>query len=260
MNLLAAPRPDDIVRYMMGQPLDFDPGTKFVYSNLGYLVLGRIIEAVTGQRYEQWVRQNVLAPVGITRMELGRGLPEDRAKDEVQYFDSRKRTGACLYPPRVGQRVPLPDGANNIEGYEAHGGWIASAVDLVRFSSAFDIENKSPLLNAKSIREMWARPAGAAGLGAKNQPRASYYGCGWNVRPTGTGNKLNAWHTGLIPGTSTLLVRRHDNLNWAVLFNTEANAERKVLADLIDGPMHDAANAVKKWPTVDLFSKYASGT
>ena len=260
MNLLAAPRPDDIVRYMMGQPLDFDPGTKFVYSNLGYLVLGRIIEAVTGQRYEQWVRQNVLAPVGITRMELGRGLPEDRAAGEVQYFDSRKRTGTCLYPPKVGTRVPLPDGANNIEGYEAHGGWIASAVDLVRFASAFDVENKSPLLNAKSIREMWAQARRRGWIGPTNQPKASYYGCGWNVRPTGSGGKLNAWHTGLIPGTSTLLVRRHDNLNWAVLFNTEANAERKVLADLIDGPMHDAANAVKKWPTVDLFSKFASGT
>ena len=56
--------------------------------------------------------------------------------------------------------MPLPDGANNIEGYEAHGGWIASAVDLVRFASAFDVGNKSPLLNGQVDPEMWARPDG----------------------------------------------------------------------------------------------------
>ena len=49
--------PEFIVRYMMGQPLDFDPGTKYSYSNLGYLVLGRIIEAVTGEKYERTSRK-----------------------------------------------------------------------------------------------------------------------------------------------------------------------------------------------------------
>ena len=192
MKLPGAPTPDDIVRYMMGKPLDFDPGTKYVYSNLGYLVLGRIIEAVTGQRYELWMKEHVLAPVGIHEMQLGRGLLRHRAKGEVHYYDSRKRTGPCLYPPRVGEQVPLPDGANNIEGYEAHGGWIASAVDLVRFAHAFDAGAKSPLLSAASIREMWARPAGAAGFNAKNKPRAVYYGCGWNVRPVWRGRQTNS--------------------------------------------------------------------
>jgi CubicO group peptidase (beta-lactamase class C family) len=260
MKLAGAPTPDDIVRYMMGQPLDFDPGEKMVYSNLGYLVLGRVIEPVTGQKYEPWVKKNVLAPVGAARMLLGKGLPENRVKGEVKYYDSKKRIGTCLYPPKTGQQVPLPDGANNIEGYEAHGGWVASAVDLVRFASAFDNDKKSPLLSATAIKEMWARPAGAAGFDQKDKPKASYYGCGWSVRPVGAAGKANAWHNGLIPGTSTLLVRRNDGLNWAVLFNTEANADGKVLSNLIDSPMHDAATAVKKWPSSDLFEKFLPGT
>lgn len=260
MKLSAAPTPDDIVRYMMGKPLDFDPGAKYAYSNLGYLVLGRMIETITNQKYESWVKQHVLAPIGVTAMRLGRGLPENRAKGEVNYYDSKKRTGPCLYPPKVGERVPLPDGANNIEGYEAHGGWIASAIDLVRFACAFDSGKRSPLLAAKSIQEMWARPAGAAGYGPKNQPKASYYGCGWSVRPVGDSGRVTAWHTGLIPGTSTLLVRRHDGFNWAVLFNTEANAEGKTLSTLIDSPMHESAAAVQKWPTIDLFAKFPTGT
>ena len=41
--------------------------------------------------------------------------------------DAKRATGVCLYPPRAGERVPFPDGAGNLEGYEAHGGWVASA-------------------------------------------------------------------------------------------------------------------------------------
>ncbi len=245
MKLNAAPTPEDVVRYMMGKPVDFDPGTRYAYSNLGFLVLGRVIETVTGAKYEPWVRKHVLTPVQADGMYLGLGLPENRTPAEVTYYDSKQRTGPCLYAPRKGEQVPLPDGANNIEGYEAHGGWVASAIDLVRFSSAFDEANKSPLLSRESIKEMWAPPPHAA----KNSE--TYYACGWNVRPiAGKGNdKRNAWHSGLIPGTSTILVRRWDGLNWAVLFNTEASHEGKVLSGLIDLPMHIAADAVESWPS-----------
>ena len=256
LELVGPPAADDVVRYMLGQPLDFDPGAKMAYSNLGYLVLGRAIETVTGQKYEPWVKKNVLAPLGITAMALGRGVPEKRAKGEVSYYDAKKRTGTCLYPPRAGEKVPLPDGAQNVEGYEAHGGWVASAVDLVRFACAFDYGKKSPLLSADSIKEMWARPEGAAGFDAEKKPRPAYYGCGWNVRPVGDGGETTAWHAGLISGTSTLLVRRHDGLNWAVLFNTDANSDGKQPSSLIDVPMHTAADAVKTWPAGDLFEKY----
>ncbi|MBN9120654.1 MAG: beta-lactamase family protein, partial [Planctomycetes bacterium] len=137
LQLDGPPSPDDVVRYMMGRPLDFAPGARMAYSNLGYLVLGRVIEAATGQRYEPWVVANVLRPCGAGGMRLARGVPEKRAAAEVRYHDSQNRTGRCLYPPRVGQKVPLPDGAENVEAFEAHGGWVSSAVDLVRFASAF---------------------------------------------------------------------------------------------------------------------------
>ncbi len=256
LGLGGPPSPDDIVRYMMGRPLDFEPGAKMVYSNFGYLVLGRIIEAVTRQRYEAWVKKHVLAPVNVVDMSLGKGLLRNRAKGEVHYYDSQKRTAPCLYAPRAGQLVPLPDGAENIEGFEAHGGWIASAVDLVRFACAFDYGHKSPLLSANGIKQMWARPQGAAGHDASGKPKAAYYGCGWSVRPIGNTGRANTWHNGLIAGTSTLLVRRWDGLNWAVLFNTDANASGKPPADLIDGPMHRAADEVKTWPDEDLFGKF----
>ncbi|HEY1190620.1 MAG TPA: serine hydrolase domain-containing protein [Gemmata sp.] len=258
LKLDGPPTPGDVVRYMMGRPLDFDPGARFAYSNLGYLVLGRVIESVTGQGYEPWVKQNVFKAVGTHTPVLARALPENRPKAEVAYRDSKDRKGPCLYPPRTGQRVPLPDGAQNVEGFEAHGGWLASAVDLVRFASALDTDRKSPLLSADTIKEMWARPEGEAGFTPDKKPRDVYYGCGWSVRPVGNKGRLNAWHNGLISGTSTLLVRRWDGLNWAVLFNTDASPDGKQPSALIDGLMHVAADAVKKWPGGDLFEEFSS--
>jgi CubicO group peptidase (beta-lactamase class C family) len=226
--------PEAVVRYALGRPLDFDPGTKYAYSNVGYLLLGRAIESAGGRTYEEYIRTEVLKPVGVTRAALGRALPENRAKGEVGYFDMKKRTGPCVYPPRVGKQVPLPDGQFNLEGFEAHGGWIASAPDLVRFANAFHDPAACKLLSEKSIATMWERP--------KVTEEGAYYGCGWQVRSVEKG--INVWHTGLIMGTAALLVRRHDGLVWAVLFNASHDPDGKYLAEVIDPLVHKAAAGV----------------
>lgn len=248
--------PEHVVRYMMGRPLDFDPGARHAYSNLGYLVLGRVVEAVTGQPYEAYVRKEVLAPLGVKSARLGRALAENRLEGEVRYYDRGGRFGPAVVPPRVGQPVPFPYGAENFEAFEAHGGWVASAVDLVKFAAAFDDPAACPVLSAKSIGAMWARPDGAAGRGADGKPAAAYYGCGWMVRPVGAAGKRNAWHTGFIAGTEALLVRRHDGLTWALLFNTHNSPDGKSLAGLIDGRLHEAADRVKVWPKADQFGEF----
>jgi CubicO group peptidase (beta-lactamase class C family) len=245
-------KPEHVVRYMMAQPLDFDPGERYAYSNLGYLVLGRVIEAVTGRPYEQYVRENVFAPLGVRTMKLGRALAEHRDSNEVKYYDVKNRKGPSIYPPHVGKPVPIQYGAQNFEGYEAHGGWIASAADLCRFAAAFDDSTKSRLLRQATVKEMWARPSGAAGYEPDGKPKASYYGLGWLVRPIGNAGKVNAWHSGNIAGTRALLVRRWDGLDWAVLFNTDQSGDGKSLADLIDSRLHDAARQVKTWPDEDV--------
>src|ERR1700734_757216 len=66
-------------------PLTNAPGTQFIYSNFGYCVLGRVIEQVTGQPYASWVQANVLAPCGISTMQIGANSERDRASTEVVY-------------------------------------------------------------------------------------------------------------------------------------------------------------------------------
>ncbi len=244
----AAVTPLQIIQSMLGRKLDFDPGQRYAYSNLGYLILGRIIEQANGQPYETYVREHVLAPLGIRQMQLGRALRDNQLPGEVCYYDSQGRTGTCLYPPLEGKPVPLCYGAENFENFEAHGGWIASASDLVRFAAAFADSEHSLLLKPESLQTMWAPPAGPAGHQADGTLKSLYYGCGWNVRPAKS-SRYTAWHGGYIAGSEALLVRRWDGLIWAVLFNTAGDLEEgKSLVGRIDPLLHAAAAEVKEWP------------
>jgi CubicO group peptidase (beta-lactamase class C family) len=247
--------PETIIRFMIGLPLDFAPGERYAYSNLGYLVLGRLVAALGGGEYEARVRERVLRPLGLTGPRLGRSAVDAGAESEVHYYDRRARTVPAVAGPRIGARVPIPYGGLNIEGFEAHGGWIASAIDLVRFACAFDDPARSPLLGAESVGMMFARPDGRAGHEADGTATPTYYGCGWSVRPIGS-RGLNTWHVGHFIGTSSLLVRRWDGLDWAVLFNMDSDADGVRLAPAIDPLVHHAADRVRRWPDVDLFETY----
>src|ERR1043165_3823213 len=81
---------EDIIRYMLGKPLQNDPGTKYAYSNFGYCVLGRVVEKITGQSYTSYIQKELLAPLNIHSIELGRSLPKDRNAREPVYLDPDK--------------------------------------------------------------------------------------------------------------------------------------------------------------------------
>ena len=248
--------PRQIISYTMGKPLDFNPGTAYAYSNFGYCVLGRVIEAVTGKPYHEVVRERILAPLGIRGMQLGKNLLKDRAPGEVKYYDGKQRMGRAICGPKIGAEAPLPYGVECIESMDANGGWIASAVNLVRFATALDDPKRCPILSEESIRTMLAPPPGAVGHGPKGQPKESYYACGWDVRPSRQAEKYTKWHGGLLAGSSTLLVCRDDGIDWAVLFNRDAGKDGKEYAGLIDPLLHKPASEIKDWPEFDLFPRF----
>ena len=246
--------PDLIIRSMLRHKLDFDPGARYAYSNFGYCLLGRLIEKVTGEPYGRAVHETVLRPLGVTPrgMRLGRTLPQFRAPGEVHYYDKNLTARAVVGRP-TGRPVPGPYGAWSLEAMDAHGGWLASAPALVRFASAFDQPARCKVLSVGAIATMFKRPPGPAGFLLDGTPRAAYYACGWQVRPV-RGGGANTWHNGSLDGTSSILVRRSDGLNWAVLFNTRNTPDGEEPAGAIDGLVHKAADAVSRWPDKDLFS------
>lgn len=239
--------PDTIIRFMLGRKLDFDPGAKFAYSNFGYSLLGRVIEKRTGMSYEKATRKLVLQPAGITAMQLGRSRVKDRAEDEVRYYHHPDAERIASVFPYEKEKVAWPDGGFFVEAFDSHGGWIASAVDLVRFVTAIDGQRGKRLLSPASVKQMLAGPKPRVSKDA-----AVHYGLGWNVRPKG--DDANWWHTGSIPGTNTLLVRGHNGLCWAVLFNARPK-ELRTLRTALDRGLWQASREVKKWPQHDLFEK-----
>ena len=175
----------------------------------------------------------------------------------MTYYDSRHRTGRAISGPKIGGQSPLPYGVECIETMDANGGWIASAVDLVRFAAALDDPKRCPILSEESIGAMLAPPPGAVGHGPKGRQKPTYYACGWDVRPAlRQPDKYTKWHGGMLAGSSTLLVCRDDGIDWAVLFNSDAGKDGKEFAGLIDPLLHKPASEIKDWPEINLFPRF----
>ena len=122
LHLTGPARPVDVVRYMIGQPLQFDPGERSVYSNFGYCVLGRVIEKATGLTYAEAVQKRICAPIGVTDLKLGRNNSKERDPHEVWY--------------------PVADNAFSLDVMDAHGGLIASAPGLCQFLAHYWINGE----------------------------------------------------------------------------------------------------------------------
>lgn len=245
----------DVLRFALTRKLDFEPGTKHVYANVGYLMLGLMIEKVSRLSYEQYVRTAILSPLGIKQMRLAKTLPNDRADGEVQYRDSKERTGRSVMGLKETDPVPFPYGIERIENLAAVGGWLASSVDMVRFASGLFFPPTKEVLTRKTLQSMFAPPE----IAGEEKPRGNqaYYACGWLVR-SAKGDVLpwTCWHNGSLTGVSSLMVSRADGVTWAVLFNQDSAPDGTAYATKIDGPLHAPASEIKNWPEKDLFADY----
>jgi CubicO group peptidase (beta-lactamase class C family) len=208
-QIQGAPTPvadSTLLRFLLAKNLNYTPGTRFAYSNMGYLALGKIVEKVTGQSYEAWVRSALLVPAGALEAHLGRDLPAGRLEREVEYQSSYQMP-ACN---GSGRQVPAAYGGFHLEAMSAHGGWVCSARDLVRLQLAAEGNaTRSGLLAPATLAAM-AAPSGVAAGYAK----------GWQVNQAG-----NRWHSGLLDGTATYLVRTAGTHTWAILLNSCPNTE-----------------------------------
>ncbi len=238
---------ETIIRYMMGQPLSFTPGTSFSYSNFGYNVLGRVIEAVTGRTYEDYVKYHILQPMGILGMRIGHTRLEERASGEVMYYDYPG--GGLTHSVFGGRRVSWPYGAWYLEAMDSHGGWIVSAIDMMRFVTHVDGHpDPKDILQSSTIEAMVSRPSLSYWSGS-----AYYYALGWNVRPKTV--DANWWHTGSFDGSTCILVRAYNGLSWFAVVNTRPRNSSKFKSAL-DSAMWEAVRGVTQWPLHDLFGEH----
>jgi CubicO group peptidase (beta-lactamase class C family) len=215
-----------IAKTLAERPLDHNPGDSYAYSNFGYCLLGRVIEQVVGRvtsvsSYEAHVRADMLSPCGIEDMRIAGNMLSDLQEDEARY------QGAGDEPYEI-----------NVARMDSHGGWIASAIDMVNFIGHVDGSREPRLVSPESLRKM-TQPS------AQSTQAGEPYGRGWMI------NGSNWYHNGKLPGTATVMVRTESGLAWTILTNVNRPSDNNKLStsDVIDRLGWDLVNMVTDWQT-----------
>jgi N-acyl-D-amino-acid deacylase len=247
LGVPAPAAPEHIIRWMAGQPLDFDPGAGYAYSNFGYCVLGRLIERVTGQSYGDYV-QALLAPLGLSSLALGATHFAGRLPGEAAYYPSTD-FAPSVFAANQGQRVPESYGGWYLEAMDAHGGWVGSAPDLLKFAGALDAAGPAALLSPASVRALFAPPPAPAYAFSHARYPNGHYACGWAVDVPAPGRVGQQHHNGMLPGSASVLRRRDDGIIWSALFNRAEGRKKQYLGAFVVELMAQALEQVERWPS-----------
>jgi CubicO group peptidase (beta-lactamase class C family) len=147
---------DEAIEIAAEAPLAFSPGEQFSYNQTGYVMLGRIIEKLTGKSYPQFLRERFFQPLGMTASSFGNSqavIP--RRAESYRRDDDRLQRFVTNYEP-----FTYPGAGLN-----------ASVVDLAKFDIAL---SSGKLLRRATLEEMWAP------IRLKNGSTHDY-GLGWSV-------------------------------------------------------------------------------
>lgn len=188
MGIPSPPGRSNTLRYILGQPLQVDPGAEYHYSNIGYLTLGLIVEHLSGQPLIEFVHDRVLGPLGVEESEhlAGRTFAADQNPREPRYHSPAGATN--VYEPN-GASVPWAYGGWDHEARVGQGGQITTTRTLLAF------------LNERYIS--------GPSIGAPLPP---------DLNP---GYRRN--HTGSLSGTESLARQRGDGISYAVIFNKRSS-------------------------------------
>ena len=226
---------DSYCKFVATRKLHFEPGTRSSYSNMGYMFLTKVIEAVSGHSYEDFVCNKVLIPAGITDMHIGKSHLADRRINEVKYYEAEE---SKLIPAfdGSGRMMPKPYGGNPIELLSAAGGWIASSVELAKLLAVIDGFRNNPdilphnLINQMTVNEKTKGPLG------------------WKV----VKNNGDWIRTGSMAGTSAIVKRQSNGFCWVVIINSSSWKGPRLPA-YVNYMMGKIEKKNLNWPKNDLF-------
>lgn len=133
LGLDEPPTTRDFARYVLGQPLQYEPGERHVYSNFGYALLGLVVEAESGQSLPAYVREQFFGGDPPDPFYEGRALPENRRDREVAYESASNCPNAAELDRS--EQVPCADGGFLVGALGGAGGLVTSARTLVAFAA-----------------------------------------------------------------------------------------------------------------------------
>lgn len=232
-NIDGPPDIETVIKWTLTQPLQYTPGTDQAVANITYLILGRIVEKVTGMEYEKYVRENIFAPIGITRPRILFTRKKNKFKNEVTYYPSDNTLVESIFPD-VQEKVNNAYGAIDLRIFNSAAGWTASVVDLVKFGTYIDGDKNTPEILPENLQKFMVTDTGKG------------YGAGWYHRN-------DTWfHTGAFPGVRTYLeIDPENELVIAVAINRD-NISMNWLLPVVKNMKLEEIN----WPDRDLFKEY----
>jgi CubicO group peptidase (beta-lactamase class C family) len=177
---------EEIARVVLAAPPNFAPGTKWSYSNSGYVLLGMIVRRITGESYDAFLAHRVFVPLGMTatRRDTPDEIVAGRASGYLWYGPAGMHNGDFL---------------KYLMTNHGDRGLLSTALDLARWDAAL---SNDKLLTASTRDAMWQRVSLADG-------RTSGYGLGWFVDSV-RGHR-HVYHPGGAPGTAAILARYPDD-------------------------------------------------
>jgi CubicO group peptidase (beta-lactamase class C family) len=189
------------VKSVWDEKMDFHPGTRFSYSNTGYVILGQIIERASGQPWEQFLAEQIFAPAGMTQTRA------DSSTTIVPMRASGYKSpeGKTLNADYINMQVPSVAGA-----------LLSTTSDLFKWDRALA---SATILSPASIEKMFT-------------PDKEDYAYGWVI--TKRAGKTIQGHDGGIDGFSTSLLRiPSDGTLIVVLSNFEDGKTEEVRRGLL---------------------------
>lgn len=200
---------DEFMREILKAPLEYPPGTKALYSNPSYSIVAAIVEKVSGQSYESFVKEQFLIPAGLTNTAF--------------YADARR-----LNPALVARGF---NGTTEIERLSYNRGWgvigasgiLTSVNDLYKWELAL---RGDKILSAKSKEKLFgARVPSGGGFD---------YAYGWRAQKSPRGTNI-IWASGLVPEFSAMFQRYVDE-DVTIIFLTNNSFNGYPLRDVLVVP------------------------
>jgi CubicO group peptidase (beta-lactamase class C family) len=205
------------------KPLDFPPGEKYKYSNSGYVLLGLIIERVSGKTYEGFLRDNIFAPLKMSNT----GVDDSKTIISHRALGYSREGIRLIRAPYM--HMPISKSA---------GALYSTVEDLWLWDQGLYSEK---LLSQKSLEEMFTVFKGD-------------YGYGWHIDKQF--NHRRVFHTGVVLGFKSSIDRYlDDKVSVIILSNSDDTFINAAIRDLAAIVFGEKYNLPKQRPAVTIDSK-----
>jgi D-alanyl-D-alanine carboxypeptidase len=203
---------DEMFQMVKATPLQFAPGEKFSYSNLGFVTLGVLIHKVSGRFYGDFLQERIFRPLGMSNT---------RIISETDIVPNRAAGYVLVDSVLKNQKWVAP-----MVNTTADGSLYFTVEDLAKWDAA--LEQRKHVSDA-SYRAMWTPTK-------LNDGTTADYGFGWRIHKAPNGSPLIE-HAGAWQGFSTMICRYPEQHLTVVALANRANAKMDELAHHVAGMM-----------------------